>query len=371
MLNSLLQPRGPLVDGKFFPVVDAEAGDNRRRVPIWGIGTVRSIGAGLEDSVSYGERFYGYMPMSKYVVLTPEGLVPRIGFEDSAPHRAKLFGDDTEFYNYYYNLTTDPFLAISEEDDLEDLETNEEYMLVLRVLFETGYGLCDYLTEVEFHGANRIVLSSASSKTAFATAFCVRRLQPQIEVIGLTSSGDGIRFCSSLGAVGSGGMFESMFTELIAYDDIEQRLDADVTTVYIDCAGSPTLTNRVHTRLGDTLLHSCAVGRTHITESGDADKRLPALPGPKPAFFFVPTWKRLKAQELGQFKLQLSLAELYMPFLTACRHVIDLEMGYGLSDVEMTYSEVAQKGNSNPHVAHVLSLWNRGEPRFGSPNARL
>ena len=260
------------------------------------------------------------MPMSKYVVLRPEELVPRIGFAESAPHRASLFGADTVFYNYYYNLVTDPYLAISEEDELEDLETNEEYMLVLRVLFETGYGLCDHFTELGFHGADRIVLSSASSKTAFATAFCVRRLQPQMEVVGLTSGGDGMAFCSSLGAVGSGGLFESMFTELIAYDDLEERLDRDTRTLYIDCAGNSALTHRVHTHLGEALLHSCAVGRTHITESAADAQARPALPGPKPLFFFIPTWKRLKAEELGQFKLQLALAGLYAPFLGACRY---------------------------------------------------
>jgi hypothetical protein len=254
---------------------------------------------------------------------------------------------------------------------LEDLETNEEYMLALRVLFETGYGLCDHFTELGFHGADRIVLSSASSKTAFATAFCVRRLQPQMEVVGLTSGADGLRFCSSLGAIGSGGMFESMFTELIAYDDIEERLDSGTTTLYIDCAGSSALTHRVHTHLGDALLHSCAVGRTHITEGADAGQPLPALPGPKPVFFFIPTWKRLKTEELGQFKLQLSLAELYMPFVAACRHQIDLAMGFGLSDVETAYTEMADSGNSIPNVAHVLSLWERGESRFGSETARL
>jgi hypothetical protein len=354
-------------------------------VPVWGIGTVRSVGEGLGESVGYGERFYGYMPMSKYVVLTPDdgSLVPRIGFADGTAGRSSLFGADTGFYNYYYNLLTDPYLAISEEDELEDLATNEEFMCVLRVLFETGYGLCDFFTEVGFHGADRIVLSSASSKTAFATAFCVRRLQPQMEVVGLTSGppdGDGLRFCSGLGSIGSGGMFESMFTELICYDQLEDQLDADTSTLYIDIAGNPTLTRRVHTHLGESLLHSCAVGRTHVTTDTDTDTEeeeaaeqgasTEPLPGPKPAFYFVPTWKRNKAAEVGgQFKLQLSLAELYLPFLAACRHRIDLHMGYGLEAVGACYNELTIHGNSKPDVAHVLSLWERGEPRYGSAAA--
>ena len=85
--------------------------------------------------------------------------------------------------------------------------------------------------------------------------------------------------------------FESMFTGLVAYDDLEKRLDSDTTTLYIDYAGNPELTHRVHTHLGDALLHSCAVGRTHITEASSGTP-LPPLPGPKPAFFFIPTWKR-------------------------------------------------------------------------------
>ena len=76
-------------------------------------------------------------------------------------------------------------------------------------------------------------------------------------------------------------------------------------------------------------------------------------------------------EELGQFKLQLSLAELYLPFLAACRYQIELAMGFGLSDVQTAYNEVAQNGNRAPNVAHVISLWERGEPRYGSPDSRL
>ena len=45
-------------------------------------------------------------------------------------------------------------------------------------------------------------------------------------------------------------------------------------------------------------------------------------------------------------------------------------MGFGLRDVERAYSELARQGNRRPNVAHVLSLWERGEPRFGSPVGR-
>jgi len=156
---------------------------------------------------------------------------------------------------------------------------NEPYMLLLRVLFETGYALNDSFTTLNFGGAGRVVLSSASSKTAFATAFCIRRFNSHIEVVGLTSA-EHVPFCQSLGSRVWGGTQEPMYTSVLAYDDLESLEvsgQGRLPTLYCDMAGDAALTHAVHTHLGADLVHSCAVGRTHVTaDGGGAD----ALPGP-------------------------------------------------------------------------------------------
>ena len=75
-----------------------------------------------------------------------------------------------------------------------------------------------------------------------------------------------------LRVVGSGGV--------LAYDDLESLEisgQGRLPTLYCDMAGDAALTHAVHTHLGADLVHSCAVGRTHVTaDGGGAD----ALPGP-------------------------------------------------------------------------------------------
>ena len=59
---------------------------------------------------------------------------------------------------------------------------------LLRPLFITSWLIDDFLADNDFFGARVMLLSSASSKTAYGTAFQLAQREG-IEVVGLTSPG--------------------------------------------------------------------------------------------------------------------------------------------------------------------------------------
>ena len=91
----------------------------------------------------------------------------------------------------------------------------ENYQMLYRPLFITSYMLADFLQDNDFFGARRLVFSSASSKTAYGTAFCLQDV-PGLTLTALTSAGNQA-FVDSLGA----------YHESATYDELES-LAADV-----------------------------------------------------------------------------------------------------------------------------------------------
>jgi hypothetical protein len=150
---------------QFFPANEAWG-----RIPVWGVGTViDSEAAGIGE----GDRYYGYYPMSGHLRLYP-GKVTNHGFVDFVPHRRKL----PPVYNQYTLMT--------EESGFPRHLDN--YQMIYRPLFTTSFVLDDFFFDHDFFGAQQVVLSSASSKTALGTAFLLQNRG--IKTIGLTSAGN-------------------------------------------------------------------------------------------------------------------------------------------------------------------------------------
>ncbi|MBC7731795.1 MAG: DUF2855 family protein, partial [Bacteriovorax sp.] len=134
---------------QFFPSGEEGWG----RIPVWGFG---SVAQSMHPGVAVGERVYGYFPMADQVVLQPDRLRPD-GFTDAAPHRSELHA----VYNRYMRCGADPLYTA----DTEDIQA------LLRPLFITSWLIDDFLADNDFFGADTVLLSSASSKTAYGTAF--------------------------------------------------------------------------------------------------------------------------------------------------------------------------------------------------------
>ena len=84
-----------------------------------------------------------------------------------------------------------------------------DYQALLRPLFMPSFLVDDFLAENEFFGAEAVMLSSASSKTAFGLAHLLHTRDNGIKVIGLTSAGN-TSFVKSLGC----------YDEVVSYDRV-------------------------------------------------------------------------------------------------------------------------------------------------------
>ena len=172
----------------FFPCFtpEGEADPAWGTIPVWGFATVVES---THPDLAVGERFYGYFPMATSVDLQPT-RVNSNSFVDGAEHRANLHA----VYNQYVRTAKDAFYTPGTED----------IQALLRPLFITSWLIDDFLSDNAYFGAAPLpgqrpamLLSSASSKTAYGTAFQMAQ-RGDAEIIGLTSAAN-VRFCESLG----------------------------------------------------------------------------------------------------------------------------------------------------------------------------
>lgn len=304
---------------EFFP-----APDGWGRVPLWGFADV--VGSAV-DGVEVGERCYGYLPTSSHLVVRAE-RVDGPGFRDGSEHRASLPGP----YNIYARTSADP----SYRSDHEDLQ------VLYRPLFITSFMLDDHLADQGFVGAQTVVLSSASSKTAYGTAFCIGLRAEHPRLVGLTSAGN-VEFTRSLGC----------YDEVLSYEEVD-RLASDVRTAYVDVAGSADLRRAVHEHLGAALVHDTAVGATHheVVPWPDAATD---LPGPAPVFFFAPDQIRKRRADWGPGGIDERYGAAWRAFAPVVQGWVDVEERSGPDGLREAWSETLA-GRSDPRTGSVVAL---------------
>jgi len=191
-------------------------------------------------------------------------------------------------------------------------------------------------------GAEAVVLSSASSKTAIALAFLLARRR-QGRVIGLTSPRNAA-FVESLG----------FYDRVLAYDEVPS-LSADEPVVFVDMAGDGKVVHAVHHHFGDSLKHSCGVGATHW----DAERTSGELPGARPQFFFAPARIQKRNTDWGAEGLAKRLGEGWQGFAASSDAWLEIVRSYGSAAVERVYRETLA-GRTSPRQGQVLSLHERG-----------
>jgi hypothetical protein len=243
---------------QFFPATDPWG-----CVPAWGFATVAESQV---DGLAVGERIWGFWPMASELVIEPVKLTAA-GFSDGIAHRRKL----PFIYNEYQRCAVDPMHHAGQEDA----------EAILRPMFSTSWLVEDFIFDNGFFGANTMVISSASSKTAYGTAYQLRK-RGATKVIGLTAARNQ-SFVEALGC----------YDQVLTYDDIEQ-LDAQAACVYLDYAGSVDIRRRVHQQL-QNLLYSSMIGGSHVDQMGSSS----GLPGPKPVFLFIPSHAFKRVGEWG------------------------------------------------------------------------
>ncbi len=258
---------------RVFPTGEDDFG----MMPVWGFADVAaSRAAGIE----VGARVFGYFPMADTLVVQAE-KISRGGFADASPWRKAV----PDIYNRYVLCAADPHYT-------PELENSEA---LFRPLFITSYTAVDFLRENNFFGARQIVVSSASSKTAYGAACCLA--DDDVRLVALTG-GRNRAFVERLG----------VYDAVHGYDEVE-ALETGVATLYLDLAGDPALRRRVHARFAGDLTYDCLIGSTQ-SDNFTADD--PSLSGPRPVFFFAATC-------LDQHRAHGTLRAFYDRFLASQR----------------------------------------------------
>ena len=296
------------------------APDNFGNVPVWGFGDVI---ASRHPGIAKGERLFGYFPMATHLVIEAADVSKR-GLRDAAAHRQGV----APVYNAYARVSGDDAFAGSQGD----------YQALLRPLFMLSFLVDDSLSEHEFYGARSVMLSSASSKTAFGLAHLLHR-RGDIRVIGLTSAGN-TDFVQSLGC----------YDEVVTYDRVTS-LPPDSPVALVDMAGNSDVRATLHRHFGDQMKYSGRIGLTHRSSSPDE----PELPGARPAWFFAPDQIRKRAKEWGPGGIETRFGAAWSGFAPMLDRWIEVIEGRGGAVVKQIYLDTLN-GRVPPHQGHILSL---------------
>jgi len=290
-------------------------------VPMWGHAQVIES---RHSDIAVGERVYGYLPMASHLDVVP-GRVSPGGFSDVSEHRQPM----SPVYNSYTRLAADP-----EHDPAREAER-----MIFGPLFRTGFLIEYFLRGEGWFGAEQLVVTSASSKTAMGLASVARQSSPGVKRIGLTSKGN-VAFVEASG----------LYDQVVAYDDLESL--AAVPSVSVDFAGNAELLARIHHHLADALSQSVLVGATHIEARSVFGKSEP-LPGPKPQLFFAPDhavafFKAHGAEEGGKL-----VAAAWREFLKAAEGSIAIERHQGLDAARQVFTAMVA-GQIDPAKGIVI-----------------
>ena len=289
-------------------------------VPMWGHAVIE---ASRHPDLAVGERVYGYLPMATHLDVLPDQVSPG-GFSDAAAHRLPM----SPIYNQYSRLAADP-----EHDPAREAER-----MIFGPLFKTGFLIESMMRGQDWFGAEALICTSASSKTAMALASVARDKSPQVRRIGLTSAGN-VEF------VRSGGFYDLV----LAYDQV-----ADlplVPSVLVDFAGNAGLIHAVHSALDNQLKYSCTVGATHVgagfgQQSGE-------LPGPAPVLFFAPDHAVAAIKELGPRAFGEAVAASWIRFIGEAGGTVVVAERGGLEAARSAFAETLA-GRADPAIGIVI-----------------
>ena len=297
------------------------APDGFGNIPVWGFGEVV---ASRHPQIEDGELLFGYFPMASHLVIEAADVGKR-GLRDAAAHRQGV----APIYNAYARVGGDAAFAGRPGD----------YQALLRPLFMLSFLVDDYLAEQAFFGATQVILSSASSKSAFGLAHLLHSERAPVRVIGLTSAGNA-DYVASLGC----------YHEVVTYDRVD-NMPGEPSTVFVDFAGSTDLRRRVHGQFGDRLVHSARIGLTHQDPAEEEND----LPGAAPTWFFAPDRIRHRAKEWGPGGIDRRFGAAWTGFIPMLERSLDVVEGRGPAAVERLYRDTLA-GHVSPRHGHMLSM---------------
>ncbi len=301
---------------KFFP---AEEGWGV--IPVWGFADVVET---RHAEITLGERLYGYFPMGTHLVMTPAKVKPERIF-DAASHRSGL----PPVYNSYARTKAETHFDPAMEDE----------RMLLFPLYATSFCLYDFLVDNQWFGAGRIIIVSASSKTAIGLAMALSDDASAPETVALTSSGN-------LGTVGKLRLYSSVH----AYNDIAS-IEASVPSVIVDMSGNGNILSRLHRHLGDNMRYCANVGVTHY----DENEMGPDFIRERSAMFFAPGHIQKRSADWGPGVFEKKAFVFWRDAAIRSRAWLKIERAAGMKGLEAAYRRVLN-GETAPDRGVIVEL---------------
>jgi hypothetical protein len=295
----------------FFP-----APDGWGRVPVWGFATVV---ASNHAEVATGERLYGYLPMGSHLLIEA-GRVRANQLTDVSAHRVDL----PPVYNQFQRV------------DAASEPAADAAQMLYRPSFMTSFVLDHFLHANGFFGAQSVILTSASSKTALGLALLLAR-RGDVRVIGLTGRAN-VGFVEGLGC----------YDEVVAYEDLA-TLDAAREVVSVDMAGNGEVLAALHNHFADNLKYSCLVGATHWDHRAGARE----MAGPEPELFFAPS--HIQDTDWGPGGLEARFADAWDMLVERMSGLVTVVRADDPAEVEAVYQRLLA-GEVGPDVGYVLGV---------------
>ena len=305
----------------FFPTGEAGWG----LVPVWGYADVVES---RHPDIAVGERLYGYWPLADYLVIEPDKVSAR-GMLDGAEHRQHLNG----IYNQYSRVGT---AARSFEE--------EGLQAIYRPMFTTSFLLDDYLWD-SAPLAKTHIISSASSKTGYGTAFLLAANRPERDdytIVGLTSAKN-VSYVESLG----------LYDLVLSYAQVDQLPNRAEPAVYSDFSGNAALRAQIHHHYGEQMIKDVVIGVTDWTQQGSAK----GLPGAAAEMFFAPSQAQKRQAEWGMAGFGERLGSNLSRFIRFAGQNLSLKGVTEMGNVKDLWVEMVA-GQVDPKLGMVVELGN-------------
>ncbi|KAJ7621956.1 hypothetical protein DFH06DRAFT_1009711 [Mycena polygramma] len=315
-------------------------------VPVWGFGT---IVASSHPKISAGERIYGYLAPSRYLLVpVSPSDVNRHSFYVPRPHLPA----DRRPYNQIIRCAADP--------EYTPTTLGEDLTMLYRPLFWTAYWFEDWIFSLGYRGATAFLISSASAKTAFCAAYLIgnrrARGEANVKIIGLTSKRN-VAFTKGL----------SLYDEVVEYDSFPSALGRE-KWVYVDVAGNNDLNKRLfshfRTPASGELITSVALGMTTLAPASEKATSLDwstntfkeSAQVPQLEQFFMVEWLNVRKHQLSFNEIFSRQKKAWAELMVDCIPWVRLEHVSGADKVKKAYENIATTGFS-PDVGFIWSLW--------------
>lgn len=301
---------------KFFP-----AEDGWGIIPVWGFADVVES---RHPDIDIGERLYGYFPMGRHLVIKPVSVTGQ-RLIDGAPHRADL----PLVYNAYARTGGEAHFDAAMEDD----------RMLLFPLYATSFCLFDALEDNNYYGAQQVLVTSASSKTAIGLAYALHACDQPPTTIALTSSTNKAKV-KALG----------LYDDVVTYEEIA-TIDRSIATVIVDMSGNGQVLSDLHAYLADNMRFTSNVGVTHY----DNNSMGPDFIRKRSAMFFAPGHIQKRAKDWGPGEFEKRAFRFWHDASVKSRDWLSFQHVTGRSGLESAYRQVLQ-GKASPDVGIIVNI---------------